>query len=258
MTERGAARGDEDPDLWFRGHFDDAADQVLSFLGGAGLALAGQTVADIGCGDGIVDLGLALKGDPRKLVGYDLLPTDVDALRRAARATAVAEELPDCLSFATSQPDRVPAEDGIFDVVVSWSTFEHVTRPVRMLTEVKRILKPGGVLFLQLWPFFHSEHGGHLWPHYEEPFPHLLHTDAEIREQVRGHRGTDPRCDALDEYDTLNRITLGELHCALLAAGMIVARLQLLTNAVHIPAELAHVPLSLVGVGGVKLLAIGA
>ena len=257
MTDGREARGDEDPPLWFKEHFDDAAGQVLSFLGGAGLTLQGRTVADIGCGDGIVDLGLAIKGGPRKLVGYDVRPTDVDALRRIARAAAVAAELPECLSFATSQPDLVPAEDDVFDVVVSWSTFEHVTRPVRMLSEIKRILKPGGVLFIQLWPFFHSEHGGHLWPHYDEPFPHLLHPGAEIRERVRGRRGTDPGRDALDEYDSLNRITLDELHHALLAAGMTVARLELLTNVVHVPSELAYLPLGLIGVAGVNLVAIG-
>lgn len=256
MSVSPEVRGDENPEEWFREHFDGAVKQILSFLDAPSEPLAGRVVADVGCGDGIIDLGLTLKGRPSALVGYDVRPTDVDALRRGASAAGVADELPDALSFATSRTDQLPSEDGVFDVVVTWSVFEHVTYPVRMLSEISRILKPDGILFLQLWPFFHSEHGGHLWPHYDDGFPHLLHTDAEIREHVRGRRGTDPSRGAVDEFESLNRLTLDELHRAILLAGMTVTKLELLTNAVHIPRDLGHLPLSLVGVGGIKLLAV--
>ena len=256
MNEAATVRGDQDPQLWFREHFDEAAGQVLAFLDGAG-GIADRVVADIGCGDGIIDLGLVLKGKPRKLVGYDMRATDTDALRRTAAVAGVADALPEQLSFATSTADHVPSEDDAFDLVVTWSVFEHVARPVPMFNEINRILKPDGVLFLQLWPFFFSEHGGHLWPHYEEPFPHLTHADDAIREHIRGRSGTDrSRQDAVDEYESLNRISLDQLHAAILAAGLIVTKLELLTNAVHIPRELAHLPPTLIGVGGVKLLAV--
>jgi SAM-dependent methyltransferase len=256
MNEVTMVRGDEDPQIWFREHFDDAAGQVLEFLDTPD-GITDRAVADIGCGDGIIDLGLVLKGNPRKLVGYDIRPTDVEALQRAAAVAGVAEELPEPLSFATSGPDQVPSEDDAFDVVVTWSVFEHVARPVRMLSEINRILKPDGVLFLQLWPFFYSEHGGHLWPHYEGPFPHLLDADSTIRDHIRGKSGTDrTRDDAVDEYESLNRISLDQLHAAILAAGLIVTKVHVLTGAVHIPRELAHLPPSLLGVGGVKLLAV--
>jgi SAM-dependent methyltransferase len=255
-VEGSNARGSEDPAVWFREHFDDAVDQVLAFLSGTELTIADKVVADIGCGDGIIDLGLALKGAPAKLVGYDLRPTDVDALSRAAAAAGVAEGLPDTLSFATSAPESIPAPDDSFDYVVTWSAFEHVTNPVQMLAEIARILKPDGVLFLQLWPFFHSEHGGHLWMQYDEPFPQLLRTDAQIREDIRGEQATDPSRDAVGEYDSLNRLTLDGLQRALLASGLITIKLELLTETVHIPFQLAHVPLSLLGIGGVKLLAV--
>ena len=256
MNEPNVTRGDEDPALWFKEHFDDAADQILAFLADAGLRIEDRLVADVGCGDGIIDLGLVTKGRPRKVVGYDLRATDVDALRRAAVAAGVLDELPDRLSFTVSEPDMVPAHDDAFDFVVTWSAFEHVSRPSRMLSEIRRILKPDGVAFLQVWPFFYSEHGGHLWPHYEEPFPHLLRSEAEIRDRLRGRRGTDASRDALDEYESLNRITLGDLQRALLAAGMVVTKLELLSSAVHIPHQLSHLPLEALGVGGVKLLAV--
>lgn len=233
-----------------------AADQILEFLGGDAISVEGLAVADIGAGDGIIDLGLALKGGPQRLVGYDVRATDEAALVRTAQVAGVADALPENLSFARSEVDRLPAADATFDLAVTWSVFEHITHPVRMLSEVSRVLRPGGLLFLQLWPFFYSEHGGHLWPHYAEPFPHLVHTDAEVREQVVGRRGTDATREALDEYESLNRLTLDELQRAMLAAGLRTVKLELQSEAIHIPAELAHFPLSLVGISGVKLLAV--
>jgi SAM-dependent methyltransferase len=180
----------------------------------------------------------------------------VDALLRSAQAAGVADELPGELSFAPSEIDRLPAPDDFFDVLVSWSVFEHVSEPVRMMSEVVRVLKPGGTLFLQLWPFYYSEHGGHLWPHYEEPFPHLLYNDSAIEDHIRGRRATDPTREGLDEFRSLNRITVDQLQRAMLAAGLRTAKLELLSNAVYIPSQLSHLPLSEVGIAGVKLLAV--
>lgn len=35
-----------------------------------------------------------------------------------------------------------------FDVVVMWDIIEHIIRPIKALTEVTRVLKPGGYLFV--------------------------------------------------------------------------------------------------------------
>lgn len=251
-------RQDEDPERWFAEHYGGAADQVLAFLPGGGDALEGRIVGDVGSGDGIIDLALTIKGRPEKFVGFDVRPTNVDALVRSAQAAGVAERLPEQLSFARSEVDRLPAPDDYFDVLVTWSVFEHVSEPVRMLSEVARVLKPGGLLFLQLWPFYYSEHGGHLWPHYEEPFPHLLHRREAVEERITGRRATDPTRDGLDEFRSLNQITVDQLQRALLAAGLRTAKLELLTNALYIPPALAHLPLSEVGISGVKLVAVRA
>jgi SAM-dependent methyltransferase len=243
-------------DRWFKEHFDDAADEILDFLGGAGITLEGLRVADIGCGDGIIDLGLALKGRPHELVGYDLMEVDTGALLQAARGAAVADELPAGLRFELSEPTAIPAPDAAFDVIVTWSVFEHVDDPVALLGELRRVINPtDGCLFLQLWPFYDSEHGGHLWPHYEGPFPHLLRSDEQILNEVEGQQGTDPRRSADDEYRSLNKITLDELHRALLVNHFAVAKVKLIAQAVNIPRELWHRPLVEIGLGGVELLA---
>jgi SAM-dependent methyltransferase len=245
-----------DPVRWFAEHFDDAADEILQFLGGDGISLEGRRIADIGCGDGIIDLGIALKGRPSEVVGYDLLGVDTDALVRAARAANVADAMPECLRFERSQPAAIPAPDEYFDVIVSWSTFEHVDDPVGLLRDIRRVIKPHGCFFLQLWPFFGSEHGGHLWPHYDDRYPHHLRRDEEILGEIEGRQATDPRRSADDEYRSLNRLTLDDLQRALLANHFVVAKLQLLTQAVHIPLQLSHRSLADLGVGGIELTAV--
>lgn len=246
-----------DPVRWWREHFDEAPGQVIEMLAGDGIQLEGKTVADIGSGDGIIDLGVALKARPEKLVGYDVRPTDVEALRRTAAANGI-EELPDAqrLGFATSQANHVPAPDDTFDIVYSWSVFEHVDQPIAMLREIRRILKPDGYLFLQVWPLFGSEHGGHLWQNVGESFTHLRHSPFELNEYLRGKAATDPTRPADDEFRSLNRITLDGLQRAHLAAGLRISKVTLQAETIHIPPELSHLPLTDLTISGIKLLAV--
>lgn len=61
-----------------------------------------------------------------------------------------------------------------------------------------------------------------------------------------------------EEYRTLNRVTIEELNRCILAAGLRVTKLELLTHTVHIPPALARYPLTDLGIAGVKLLAVHA
>jgi SAM-dependent methyltransferase len=248
---------EHDPSLWFADHFDGAAQQVIDFIASDGIQLEGATMADVGSGDGIIDLGLVLKARPEKLVGYDIRPTDREALRRSMLATRIAEPFPDAdqLAFAESDVDHIPAPNETFDIVFSWSAFEHVERPIAMFSEIHRILKPDGVLFLQLWPFYGSQHGGHLWLALDEPFAHLSRSVFEVEDELKGKRGTDPSRPADDEFRSLNRITLNGLQRALLAAHLRVAKVELLSEAVHIPPALSFLPLADLTISGIKLLA---
>jgi SAM-dependent methyltransferase len=249
---------EHDPVKWWGEHYGDAARQVIDFLAGDGIELADKVIADIGSGDGIIDLGIVQKAQPAKLVGYDMRPTDLDALRRSAAAAGVTDEFPgpDQLVFVESQINHLPAPDDSYDVVFSWSVFEHVSQPVRMLQEISRVLKPDGYLVLQIWPLFGSQHGGHAWMAVEEPFAHLMRSPFDMRDELRGRQGTDPTRTADDEFASLNRLTLDELQRALLVAHLRVSKVELIAETVHIPPELVHRPLVDLVVSGVKLLAV--
>ena len=51
----------------------------------------------------------------------------------------------------------MPMPDATFDMIFCSQTLEHVKEPVRALCEMRRILKPGGQLWLSA-PFFFEEH----------------------------------------------------------------------------------------------------
>ena len=246
------------PERWFDEHYRGAARQVVDFLTADGIPLSGKAMADIGSGDGVIDLGILHAADPAKIVGYDVSQTDVEALREMAAEAGVADSFPDAerLAFVESDARHVPAASASFDVVFSWSTFEHVSHPTTMLAEVRRILRPDGVFFLQIWPLYYSMHGGHLWYSIRKPFPHLRMTDDEIHAAVEGKTATDPRREAWDEYQSLNRLTLDDLHRGMLVAGLRATKVELVSETVHLPIEVGHVPLSALAISGVKLLAV--
>jgi SAM-dependent methyltransferase len=253
----GTPEAPPEPSRWWDDHYDEAAQQIVDFLADAAVPLAGIAMADIGSGDGIIDLGVLQKAEPARIVGYDVTATDREALQRLA-TDAGLEELPgeDRLAFVESEARRIPAASASFDVAYSWSTFEHVSQPTAMLAEVRRILRPHGVFFLQIWPLYHSLHGGHLWYSIREAFPHLRMSADEIRERVEGRPATDPRRDAWDEFQSLNRLTLDELDRSLLMAGLRPVKVELMSETVHLPPDVGHIPLSALAISGVKLLAV--
>jgi SAM-dependent methyltransferase len=201
---------------------------------------------------------VTLAAKPDRLVGFDLLTTDVELLASRAKEHIGLDELPDNLFFATSEEVRLPAEDASFDFVISWSAFEHITDPVGVLGEVRRILVDDGVLFIQLWPFYNSAHGTHLVDWFPDGFAQFKHGNADILRTVRDAGPPELAAEMLEVYRTLNGITADDLQLALWRAGFRIVKVALAAETVHIPDEAAHLPLSTVAISGVKLLAVKA
>jgi ubiquinone/menaquinone biosynthesis C-methylase UbiE len=243
---------------WVTEHHHEAARSIIDTLDGVGHSLTGKRVADIGCGDGLVDLGLVDKARPGELVGYDIERTDEAKLLEMARRVGVGRRLPRGLRFEESTETTIPADDASFDYVVSWSVFEHATDPITLALEMRRILRPTGLVFVQLYPFYMSEHGSHLWDWFPDGFEQFQRTDDEIEQVLRsdpGPLGPGWAEEQLHIYRTLNRLTLDDLQRAIVRGGLRIIRVELITNRFHVPLELAHLPLSDLSIGGVKLLA---
>jgi SAM-dependent methyltransferase len=242
---------------WFAERYEQAASQILGFLASGSFPLPGKRVADVGCGDGIIDLAIARRAQPEILSGFDVERVDTGLLSRLSAEEGFGPDLPPNLRFAVNRPEELPAPEESFDVVFSWSAFQYLQSPQAMLGEIRRVLKPGGVLMIQLYPFFHSAHGSLLEPWFPEGWAHFLHSDEEIEARVRAAPGPDAGWAArvLRMRRSLNRITVDGLHQALDRAGFRVLRVELIPEPASVPPEVSHLPLGQLGTGGVKLLA---
>jgi 2-polyprenyl-3-methyl-5-hydroxy-6-metoxy-1,4-benzoquinol methylase len=105
--------------------------------------LEGRTVLEIGCGRGAFSLSLAREAKLAEQVAMDFSQVAVDRGReRAAR-----EGLPG-ITWELGDIQAITRGDATFDTVFSCETIEHVPEPARAVSELARVLKPGGRLFL--------------------------------------------------------------------------------------------------------------
>jgi ubiquinone/menaquinone biosynthesis C-methylase UbiE len=103
----------------------------------------GRTLLDLGCGMGTFTLEAAGRG--ARALGIDMMPA---ALKAAARVAA--EERVQDARFALGDVARLPVRTGAADVVLAADLTEHLDDDTfnAMLTETRRVLKPGGHIVL--------------------------------------------------------------------------------------------------------------
>ena len=124
-------------------------------------------------------------------------------------------------------PGFLHDEDDRFDVVYSWSVFEHIDERLigGVLELIKSCLKPGGLFFVQIAPLYYSSEGSHLTHKLDEPWGHLLHQLDVFHEKLKAAVPDEAELLALwGTYSTLNRMTADELLGHLRAAGFEILR----------------------------------
>ena len=99
----------------------------------------GLDVADVACGEGYGSAAMAAVA--RSVVGVDISP---EAIACATQAYGYLDNL----NFVQGRADAIPLPDASVDVVVSFETIEHHDRHEEMLAEIRRILRPSGVLVI--------------------------------------------------------------------------------------------------------------
>jgi ubiquinone/menaquinone biosynthesis C-methylase UbiE len=168
---------------WFFRHFDHAGPTIMSYLLGDAPQLRGH-ILDVGCGDGITDLSLALRTGCEELIGIDPF-RGFDRLAEIARAAHLpADAIPPNLRFMAEDANALPFADSSFDVLISWGSVEHIAGGyLKALDEMRRVLKPGGLLFIHPG-LYYSNLGHHLGEFSSEPFFHLKKPLAEIERMV--------------------------------------------------------------------------
>jgi SAM-dependent methyltransferase len=174
-------RGHED---WFFRHFDHAALVVTDYLLKRHPLLRGR-ILDVGCGDGLIDLGIFLRTQPEELVGIDPF-RGFDRLPQVLAANHLPVELLDDprLKFLPEDGNAIPYPDDHFDVVVSWGSLEHIDGGYAgTLREIRRVLKKDGLLFVHPG-LYYGALGNHLGEFFDDPFVHLKLPQEQLRQAV--------------------------------------------------------------------------
>jgi SAM-dependent methyltransferase len=94
-----------------------------------------ERALDVGCGDGRLSAAL----DAAELTVADVSRVALGRARARLPAAAVVELEPD---------SPFPLEDAYFDLVLCAETLEHVRDVQLLLSEIRRVLRPGGALAL--------------------------------------------------------------------------------------------------------------
>ncbi|MFC4123055.1 methyltransferase domain-containing protein [Nonomuraea zeae] len=134
-------------------------------------------ILDLGCSQGTLSILAARRGE--RVTGVDV---EEEAI---AFAAGLAAELPADvaarLAFVRGDGGRLAFADGCFDAAVAGELLEHVADPGAVLTELHRVLAPGGTLLVSV-PHGLMPHHDHRRTFYRAGFRRLIEPLFEIRE----------------------------------------------------------------------------
>ena len=101
----------------------------------------GLRLLDFGCGPGAISVGLAKAVAPGEMHGVDMAEPQIEMARSLA-----ASQGQDNAIFHVGDVTDLKFEDGFFDVAHCRNVLMHVPDTAAVLSEVKRVLKPGGLI----------------------------------------------------------------------------------------------------------------
>ena len=120
------------------GYFDRFTVEHLHRYAIAGSLASGKEVLDIACGEGYGSKLLSMSA--ASVVGVDI---DEAVVQHAAE-----KYLKPGLKFLVGSANNIPVPDASIDLVVSFETLEHHSLHEEMYLEIKRVLRPDGLLVI--------------------------------------------------------------------------------------------------------------
>ena len=107
-------------------------------------SLQGKHILEVGCGPGVDLVHLASVGG--RVTAVDLTPEAVSLARRHLEVRGLRNA-----TVQESNAERLPFDEGTFDVVYSHGVLHHTVDTQSAIDEVWRVLKPGGEAIIMLY-----------------------------------------------------------------------------------------------------------
>jgi len=185
--------------------------------------LENTEVMEIGCGDGLNTILLGLQA-AKHAVGIDLdlrlnrQDEKGESIHRlmteAVKAMGVNKSLEQCLSdlpveLLTMEATHMEFPDNSFDLLLSRSVLEHIHPIEKVLAEIGRVVRPGGMIYHEIDPFYWLR-GCHKRGLVDIPWAHTRLPLHEFHRFVSGSESKRTADKRLKRLKTLNRQTLRE------------------------------------------------
>ena len=106
---------------------------------------AGDTVLDIGCGEGRHSISLYVDREVNA-IGIDLSMEDMKTAKNRIKDFSISETNSSSCIFGAGDIKSLPFEDNVYDAVICSEVLEHLESLDDAVSEIVRVLKPGGVL----------------------------------------------------------------------------------------------------------------
>jgi SAM-dependent methyltransferase len=175
--------------LWEAGDFGVVARHnepaAAEFMARPHLPLGpGVRVLDLACGTGNLAIHAARAGCVTS--GLDLAANLVAQARARAQAQGLSIE------FTEGDAEALPYANGAFDLLVSMYGVMFAPHPEKVVSELARVCRPGGMLALANWTAegFIGENfqvvGRHIQPRSDAPSPLLWGDEAVVRARLAG------------------------------------------------------------------------
>lgn len=110
--------------------------------------------------------------------------------------TARIDDIP-TIKFHKTDAGTLPFENESFDIAYGRAVLEHIHKPEAIAEELVRVLKPGGMFYLDGGPMWTCRHGHHVWvnstegidyifPNHNvfEPWEHLMYSTEELQKRL--------------------------------------------------------------------------
>lgn len=209
------------------------------------LKLDNIRILDFGCGEvPLAAASFALRYPKSQVYGTDIVQPSWQRVNDALRTEASLSS-PDNLVLRATPPSTLPPDIGPFDLIYSWSVFEHI--PAAAIRDcfslVRKKLHKDGLFYFQIGGLYFSPDGPHLSQYLKRPWDHLTLSISELHELVLGDTSRSPHSNqsAWRQFVELNRLTSDDFVAAAKEAGLTLVWSETLNDAREPPEALLKV-----------------